>query len=89
MLLWHFGKQMGNFSPSNGCSKRNGNHHNKNMRQKGGYRFQDTLEVSSELATPPGPPSRASKSSASYRDLFADYFVNTNPLEWQDRVALG
>lgn len=59
------------------------------VRQKDGYRFQDTLEVPSELGTPPGPPSRASRSSASYRDLFADYFVNTNPLEWQDRVALG
>ncbi|KAL4153430.1 hypothetical protein QTP88_001263 [Uroleucon formosanum] len=44
--------------------------------------------LETELATPPGPPSRASRSSASYRDLFADYFVNTNPLEWQDRVAL-
>lgn len=59
------------------------------VRQKDVYRFQDTLEVPSKLGTPPGPPSRASRSTASYRDLFADYFVNTNPLEWQDRVALG
>lgn len=59
------------------------------VREREGYTFQDTLYVPPELEIPPGPPTRGNRSSAAYRDLFADYFNNENPLEWQIIVALG
>lgn len=58
------------------------------VRERDGYRFQDTLYVPPELEITGGPTNRGSRSSASYRDLFADYFINANPLEWQNRYAL-
>lgn len=58
------------------------------VRERDGYRFQDTLYVPPELEITSGPTNRGSRSSASYRDLFADYFINVNPLEWQNRYAL-
>lgn len=60
------------------------------VRDRDGYKFSDTLYVASDLEEiPQDRTSRSSRSSASYRDLFADYFMNDGQLEWQERVALG
>lgn len=60
------------------------------VRDRDGYKFSDTLYVPPELQEiPQDRTSRSSRSSACYRDLFADYFMNDGRLEWQDRVTLG
>lgn len=58
------------------------------VRERDGFKLEDTLHVPVTIEKLPTCPSRGNRTSTQDRDRFTDYFVGEGLVPWQNRLAL-